>query len=196
MGQKELINQKLMALTDNEWKVAAKRCKEHLKLKRRVFTKFGAHSEKNLGVSPFEHYFHKAITSLFDGIWEWKFEKYSIDEQIIRIVDSMVSEEVRKAKTEKSKRFKLIYEDPNSEIWKFASSGEADEENAEVEFSSQVEKIRKAIVGNVDLESLFSHIQGGFKSKEIAEKMSIPIDKVYKLMESLKLSVKKSVANK
>jgi len=71
----------------------------HFKLKGR--TLFGAHSEQNLGGNPVDYYIDEAIGKLFSLEWKWQFDKYSLLEQLQRVVGSMISTNVEKFKTKK-----------------------------------------------------------------------------------------------
>ena len=59
-------------------------------------TYWGAHSESNLGDNAFNHYIGEALCKIYDD-WTWK-EDLSFTEQLIVIIDSLISHEVEKFK--------------------------------------------------------------------------------------------------
>ncbi len=48
--------QKLEAVSEEEWIVALEKSRRHLKLRIKQRTLYGAHSEKNLGEDPYDYY--------------------------------------------------------------------------------------------------------------------------------------------
>ena len=94
------VLKKLKAISRSEWKQALGKCYSHLKLKLYGKIDKGAHCESRLGIHAFDFYTGQALTSLFEGKWNWDFGKFTIEEQLIRIIDSMISEQVRKYRLE------------------------------------------------------------------------------------------------
>jgi len=101
MNRDKEILEHLKAISDTEWLDVIDKLTTyvHFKLKGRIL--FGAHSEQNLGVNPVEYYVDGAICKLFSLEWKWQFEKYSLLEQLKRIVGSMMSTNVEKFKAKK-----------------------------------------------------------------------------------------------
>jgi hypothetical protein len=95
------IIQKLLAVSRTEWDDIIRICYNHMKLKLGNKVLNGAHSESRLGLNPYDYYFGEAVTALYKGRWEWKYHSFTLKDQIIRVIDSMISEQVRKYKIEK-----------------------------------------------------------------------------------------------
>jgi hypothetical protein len=95
------ILEKLHSITEKEWREIMDNLTKwvYFKLKGRIL--FGAHSEQILGIIPSDYYVVGAIEKLFSLEWKWQFEKYTIFEQLQRIVGSMMFENIRKYKTKK-----------------------------------------------------------------------------------------------
>ena len=111
MSARTEVLDKLHRVIEKEWAGVMKVCKEHINMKVRHKTLFGAHSQVRLGMDPFQFYFHEALTKLYEGVWDWQYEKFSLLEQMKRIIDSIISEEVRKSKTAKEKKQTVRYMD-------------------------------------------------------------------------------------
>ena len=97
---KEILKQ-LNAISDNEWVDVIDKLTTYVHFKLKGRTIFGAHSEQNLGINPVEYYVDDAIGKLFSLEWKWQFEKYSLLEQLQRVVGSMISTNVEKFKAKK-----------------------------------------------------------------------------------------------
>ena len=97
---KEILKQ-LNAISDNEWLDVIDKLTTYVHFKLKGRTIFGAHSEQNLGINPVEYYVDDAIGKLFSLEWKWQFEKYSLLEQLQRVVGSMISTNVEKFKAKK-----------------------------------------------------------------------------------------------
>ena len=101
------ILERLHAIKDKEWLEISDKLTVfvHFKLKGWKILR-GAHSEQNLGVEPVEYYVGEAIGKLFGLEWEWQFEKYSLIDQLKRIVGSMISTNVENYR---KKRGQILY---------------------------------------------------------------------------------------
>lgn len=194
MKRLEQVLQQIDKVSDDEWRVYAKKCKDHINLRLGNKTAYGAHSEKNLEMSPFDFYFTGAYTKIMEGVWDWKFEKYTLLEQLIRIIDSMISEEVRKYKTAKAHTIK-VYNVGEHDLFDHIISDldvEPTEEN-EQEFTRQIEIIKQAVDGDEELELFHICIESQMKYPEIAEEMKIDVKRAYKLGEKLKEKTRKLI---
>lgn len=99
-NDKEIL-QHLNSITDIEWWDVVDKLTTYVHFKLKGRTLFGAHSEKILGGNPVDYYVDEAIGKLFSLEWKWQFEKYSLLEQLQRVVGSMISTNVEKYKTKK-----------------------------------------------------------------------------------------------
>lgn len=170
-------------VNDNDWKVALSKCKEHIKWKLKQKTLYGAHTANNLGTDPIDHYLELASSKLLEGEWEWKNE-YSLSEQMIRIVNSYTSKEVDRTKTRKAESFKIVYQEIESEFYQMEEVGEIDFEGME-QYEKNVERIDKAVEGDIHLELLWDAVKEGKKRAEIAELLELQPKQVDKLKEKL-----------
>ncbi|MBS0424094.1 MAG: sigma-70 family RNA polymerase sigma factor [Proteobacteria bacterium] len=192
MKRLEQVLQRFDAVSDDEWRVCAKKCKDHINLRLGNKTAYGAHSEKNLEMSPFDFYFTGAVTKLMEGIWNWKFEQYSLLEQLIRLIDSMISEEVRKYKTPKAQAIKVFNVGDHDLFDHLQSDLDVEpSEEYEKEFTRQIEVVKQAIDGDEELLLFHLCVESQMKYPEIAKEMNIDIKRAYKLGEKLKDKARK-----
>ncbi len=197
MKRSKKVLDKLTKVTDNEWKVVITKCTEHIRLRLRHRQRMGAHSPQNLGMPAVDYYFQNAVEKLYEGTWDWKFEKYSLEEQLVRIINSMISEEVRKYKTKKSKAVRIFYKEDITDYETYLDIYELQKtEEVEQQFQKFVNTIVEAIKGDEDLELLFILIQDGKSSNEICEELGWKKQKLYKARAKLKSKVKTYVRNK
>jgi hypothetical protein len=198
MKRLEQVLQLIEKVSDDEWRIYAKKCKDHINMRVGNKTKYGAHSDNNLEMSPFDFYFNAAVTKIMDGTWDWKFENYTLMKQLIRIIDSMISEEVRKYKTPKAMTNK-IYNVGDNDLFDHIASDfdvEPSDEN-EQEFIRQIDIVKQAIDGDEELELFHLCIESQMKYTEIAQEMQIDIKRAYKLGDKLKEKTRKLIsANK
>jgi len=119
---------RLHAVPDKEWVDVVDKLTTfvHFKLKGRTI--FGAHSEKFLCVEPVEYYVDGAISKLFGLEWEWQYEKYTLLEQLQRIVGSMISTNVESYKKKKEKELPTEDEVINVIIEKNNTDNQDDDE--------------------------------------------------------------------
>lgn len=193
------VSKRLNEISDGEWKIVIKKCKDHIRLKLNQKCATGAHSEKNLGMKAFDHYFGTAIEKIYDGVWDWKFEKFSILEQLIRMINSMISEVVRKYRVHHDRGdehypkevFEICYEDVESSFYGLSDPDEVEPlEAGESHYDKMLESVTNAIDGDDELESYFLCVMDGMNASEIGEKMDWSIKKVYKTTEKLQREVR------
>ena len=172
------VTRRLNEISDAEWKIIIQKCKKHIRL--RLFQKCatGAHSEKNLGMKPFDFYFGSAIDKVYTGVWDWKFEQFSIQDQLIRIIDSMISEVVRKYKVHNNpgnvdipkEIFELNYEDIESSFYSLSDPDQVQPLDVEDDYYDEMlSTVSKAIEGDDELESYFLCVMDGMDATAISK---------------------------
>lgn len=178
------VSEKLTLISEQEWKVIIKRAKDHVKIRLCGKTSRGVHCEANLSMPAEDYYTTKAIEKIYSGVWDWKFETFTLSEQIIRIIDSMISENVRQWKTNEDKRLVFTEFDPNIEIPDYC-------ENDNNNFSNDSLDKLETIIG--DDEDAYMLLQGILEKKtydEICELIGCHKKKLYKIIERLRRYIK------
>jgi hypothetical protein len=192
MDRHHTILRKLTEVTEDEWLVVIGKCEKVVDLRTKNRRAYGAHSERNLEVSPFEYYFQLALDKLYQGAWDWQFEEYSLAEQMTRIVGSLISEEVRKYKAELKRGEVLIlqsYEALQGALGELPD--ENDTEEREEVFQKQLNSIMQAIEGDDEAELLFMLLQDGKTNKEICAEMTWTKNQLYNISERMRTKARK-----
>ena len=180
---------KLGEITRETWRAAIKKCHDHMHTKLWGKTASGAHCEQRLGMDAKDFYMGRAIKALYEGTWEWKYEEFHIDEQLVRIINSMISEQVRKYKVEIKKGKKTVLVE--NEQLALALGEEVDEEYDE----SQLQKLSTALTmacdGNEQYKILVKLKKQGLDYNEISKEMGCDTEKLYRMMENIGKRAKK-----
>lgn len=176
--KKRKIQVQLDKISEQEWEEVCIRCKSILKKKLFNKTSFGAHSEKELGTPAIDYYLHESISKIFSFEWEWKYEKYDITEQLIRVAGSLISKKVDKYrnKVEKGLTETEYFENMTFDIF---------DEVYDDEIDQLIACIERIVKGDDLLEIHWESIKEGLKSSEISEIMEKPVKEVYRQNEKL-----------
>lgn len=100
MTRRETVLRKLHGLPEQEVISAIEQLTLHVKARLRFRsrwdrTKSGAHGPKNLGMPAVDYYVGESIKRLYDPSgWDWKFERFTLAEQLIRIANKLISDKV------------------------------------------------------------------------------------------------------
>ena len=187
------ISKRLRAISSEEWASIIKKCYSHIELTLGNKTKYGAHCEQRLGIPVHDFYVGNAIKALYEHSWKWQYEKYDICEQLIRVINSMISNEVRKYKSEKqrNKQLPLLVETINFDR---LENTEVDDPPSDDE---HYEKCTKALIsaceGN-EVYLLFVRLKKDGKSyDEICQEMSITKSEAYRLQENIAKKAKRNL---
>lgn len=182
---------RLTALSDDDWRIAIKKCKSHVQWRLKQKTLYGAHTSTNLGSEPVDYYVNLSTDKVLSGEWEWKL-KFSLSEQLIRIVDSAISKEVEKIRTKKASEFKIDY----TEDVEFYDSEDIQDQGSEQDYLQRVDSIEKAIKGDGQLEEMWECIKNLYKRSEISELMGLTPKQFDKLKERFIEKVRKNQPGK
>lgn len=179
----EVNRLKVAKLTSDQWAAALVICKEHLKYRLRQRTLSGIYSESNLGSDPFDHYISLAYEKVLSGAWEWK-EGRSIAVQMIRIIDSELSKEVKRKNTKTSHLSNNSY--PGDDQLDFYQLEEPEEKPIDRTINeAKLAAIENACQDDDELGFIVECLKEGKKRAEIAELMGIKPKQFDKLREKL-----------
>ena len=176
--RKRQIQTELDKISDKEWEEICTRCKNFLKKKLFNKTIYGAHSEKELGMSAIDYYLEEAISKIFLLQWEWKFEKYNITQQIMRIAGSLISKKVEKYKR---KTEDGVTEIEYNDLMAFDMFDEVQDDGID----QLLECIERIVKDDMLLKIHWESIKEGLKSSEISEIIGKPVNYVYRQNEKL-----------
>lgn len=191
----QLNQQKLEAVSEKEWMASLAKCRSHLRFKLKQKTLYGAHSEKNLGGDPYDYYISFAYDAILSGRWEWK-SKFSLTEQMIRIMNSRITEEVEKVKREKSAALEVKYVDIVDELYNVGVPAyDPSQEEAE-KWETQIQKVEASIAEDDVLKFFWDCIKEGHKRVETAALMDLKPRQLDKVRERFVRTVRNHHANK
>lgn len=183
---KELeISNRLRAISMAEWKGAFKKCYGHVDLKLRNKTLAGAHCEQRLGMPPADYYVGNTYKALFEQSWEWQYEKYDLVTQMTRIINSMISNEVRKyvAEQKQNKQLPLLIENDSFDGLRDEGPEEDSTESQYLEQCAQA--LSKACNGNMRYQHFIKLKLDGKSYDEIANEITCTLNDAYQMMETI-----------
>ncbi len=174
---------RLSHITDEEWKIAIKKCYGHINIKLGDKTRIGAHCQQRLGMKANDFYLKNALLAIYEGIWSWDPERFTITEQLIRIINSMISEEVRKYKVEVKRGRKTILMEPEQLF--LALEENDDEDYDEDNLDKLTAALFQACESNEKYKTFLELKKKELSYKEIADEMKCTISEAYQLMETI-----------
>jgi len=178
---------KLEALTDSEraWAAAIKKCQNHINIRLKKRMHFGAHAEARLGMEAIDYYVTYAIDAVLEGRWEWK-EEFTLSEQLCRIVESVISKEVEKFKTELKSGEMVIsvsYDDMDTFLYDHAALPATFNDMDHLILDQKIQEIEDIIKDDDDLVFFWECVKEGHKPIQIAAIMDMKVRQVYKLRD-------------
>ena len=194
-GKHFINNQKRLDSLTNpelEWAIALEKCREHIKIRLKRRTVFGAHTEERLGEEPYSYYISYAYDAILSGRWEWK-AIYTLPEQMILIADSTISTEVEKVENEKKKKVeKISYDDLNIRFHEQDIIPQDIDSIKEILINKQILIIEETVKGDRDLEYFWDCVKEGMKRADVIEYLEITPRQQDKLRERFISKIKNS----
>lgn len=198
MNRREIVLQKLQEISDLEVEEAIKQLTLHVQARLRFKslrdrTKTGAHGEKNLGINAIVYYVEESIIALYDANrWDWKFEKFTLAQQLMRIANKLISDKVEDYKKKKDNS-PVFDERDTSDIFDLEDVTGENIEGYEDIYSKLIELAHEI---SKDDDNLHYFTMRYFEKAEfstIAEEMNLTIQQIYVLRKKL---VRRLVSNK
>lgn len=89
-------SKRLEGVGDWDWRVALDELTVYLTWRLRgTKTRWGAHSERELGVNALDYYTEEAAIKLIEGSWKWQ-ERYTLGQQLIEIASNLITKQAEK----------------------------------------------------------------------------------------------------
>jgi hypothetical protein len=183
--------EKLESVTEADWVSALKQCREHVIIRLRKRTIFGAHTEERLGMDPVDYYVSFAYDAILDGRWEWK-DGRTLGQQMVRIANNRIGKEVEKYEIGHDGKFSMSGEDIDEFFYSEDSPPGEPTLVQEAVFSKQIAIIEEAVKGDENLEMFWECVKDGMKREEIAVFMEKKPKQIDKLREKLIGKIKNS----
>jgi predicted DNA-binding protein YlxM (UPF0122 family) len=190
MTRREYVLNKLQSLSNDEISEAIKQLTHHVKARLRFRslidrTKTGAHGEKNLGMHAIDYYVGECITRLYspDG-WDWKYEKFTLAEQLMRIANKLLSDKVQEYIKKKPEM--PVFDDRDAgDIYDLDKIATENIENEMEVFSKLVQLAHEQSKGDDNLEYFTLRYFEKASFETIANEMNISNEQVYVLRKKL-----------
>lgn len=190
MTRRELILTKLQSLSDDEVAGAVKQLTHHVKVRLRFGslkdrTKTGAHGEKNLGMNAIDFYVGESVKRLYspDG-WDWKHEKFSLAEQLMRIANKLLSDKVQEYVGKKDKMPVFDNRDAG-DIHDLNQIAIDNIKDAQEVYSKLIQISHEQSKGDDNLEYFTLRYFENASFATIADEMNLPIEQIYVLRKKL-----------
>jgi len=168
-----------------EWKAILKKCYGHVELRLWNKTLIGAHCEQRLGMPASDYYVGNALKAIYEQSWEWQYEKYTITVQLTRIINSMISNEVRKYKVEQKQNKQLPLLIQNDRFDTLMESELIDETTDAPYFERCVQALQEACLDNSRHQQFVKLKIQGKSYSEIADDLHCSLDDAYQIMENI-----------
>jgi hypothetical protein len=197
MTRRETVLRKLHSLPDEEVNIAIEQLALHVQARLRFKskwdrTKSGAHGPKNLGLQGVDFYVGESVKRLYDpNGWDWKFERFTLAEQLIRIANKLISDKVEAYR--KGRETMPSFQDEDiSEIKDLEIEDEIDSGNQEL-CDKLIQVAYELTKGDDNLNYFTMRYFEGAAYEVIASEMNLTLDGVYVLKKKL---VRKLIASK
>lgn len=174
--QKKIQKRKLESVTDAEWESAMKTLSDYITWKLRGRTRYGAHSEAELGQRAVSFYMREAYMKLADYLWEWK-DNHTLEEQLMRIASSLIRKREEKYIRLQSREISFVGLSDRME--QVIPGGLEPEEEKLLDVA--YEKAEAAVKGDAELERLIEAIKVCGNCNEVCEYMGCDKATIYNI---------------
>lgn len=190
MTRREIVLSKLESLSNDEVTDALKQLTHHVMARLRFRsrldrTKSGAHGEKNLGMNAIDFYVGEAVKRLYDpNGWDWKFERFTLAEQLMRIANKLVSDKVADYKA-KIEGLPVFDEMDAGDIYDLEEIACANIKGNEEVYAKLIQLANDVSQDDDDLQYFVIRYFEDASYETIAQEMNADLKKVYVLRKKL-----------
>lgn len=190
MTRREIVLNKLQGLSDDVVKEALKQLTHHVKARLRFGsqvdrTKSGAHGEKKLGMNAIDFYVGESVKRLYDpNGWDWKFEKFTLAEQLKRIANKLISDKLADY-IEKKEGLPVFDKRDAGDIYDLEEIASTNIKGNEVVYSRLIQLANDVSKDDDNLEYFVIRYFEDASYEAIAEEMNVDITKIYALRKKL-----------
>lgn len=190
MTRRELILIKLQELSDDEVAEALRQLTHHVKARLRFKsladrTKSGAHGENNFGMNAIDFYVGESVRRLYEPTgWDWKFEKFTLAEQLMRIANKLISYKVAEYKNKKDEMPDIDERDAG-DIYDLELTAIANANGNEEVYTKLIQLAHEQSKDNDNLHYFTIRYFEKASFATIAKEMNLTIEQVYVLRKKL-----------
>jgi hypothetical protein len=188
--RRELVLKKLHALPETEVVEAIRVLTLHVKARLRFGslidrTKSGAHGPKNLGMEAIDFYVGESIKRLYDPDgWDWKFEQFTLSQQLCRIANKLISDKVTDYKNKLPNAPQFEGSDI-SDNYTLCDPSSEDYKDHEQQATKVIEYAIKVSADDENLQYFVMRYFEGADYNVIGKEMSLTLEHVYALRKKL-----------
>lgn len=190
MTRREAVLKKLQGLSEDEVEEALRQLTHHVKARLRFGskadrTKSGAHGEKNLGMEAIDYYVGESVRRLYEpNGWDWKYEKFTLAQQLMRIANKLISDKVADYKAKKD-WIPIFDERDTTDIYDLQTNAANDARGNEEIYSKLIQFAHDVSKDDDDLQYFVIRYFENAPFVTIASEMNVEIEKVYVLRKKL-----------
>lgn len=200
MTRRELALKKLHELPEEVIVDAVQKLTLHVKARMRLGSQFdktkkGAYAEDFLGMPAVDFYVGESVKRLFDPKgWEWKFEKFSLSEQLIRIANKLISDTPKQFLNKKAKS--PVFDNRDiGDIYDLESVASDNIRGNEEEYARLVDLAYNVSEDDDELQYFVCRYFEDAENKVIAQEMGITLAQVHVLRRKLVRRLVASMGN-
>lgn len=178
--QRKIQKRRLETVSDEDWSAALERLASYITWKLRGRTKYGAHSEAELGMDAVDYYMREAYLKLAEYQWEWKAE-HTLEEQLMRVASNLIQKREEKYRRNAVSSFTI------QDSWLTESLDPEEERLLDVAY----EIAEKAVKGDEELERLLEAIERCGTCTEVCEYLGVDKTELYNMRKRFIRRLKK-----
>ena len=190
MTRRETVLKRLQGLSDNEIAEAVRQLTHYVKARLRFRTKAdrtksGAHGENFLGMNAIDFYVGESIKRLYDPKgWDWKFEKFALAEQLMRISNKLISDKVAEYKA-KQEGLPVFDERDAGDIYNLEEIASSNINGNEEIYSRLIQLAHDVSKDDDNLQYFTIRYFEKTEFAVLAEEMNLTIEQIYVLRKKL-----------
>ncbi len=192
MDNNKEILERLHDVPDKEWLYVIDKLTMFVRFRLKRKTLFGAHSEQNIGIEPIDYYVDESIAKLFSLEWEWQFEKYSLIDQLKRIVGSMISTNVESFRNRKEK----VLPTENETLFVLAEKANSSNENDDFTYDLFKKALEECSKDDEELQLYVMALDDCNSFDEMSSELGWDKKKLYSLQQKMTRRVIKYLENR
>lgn len=190
MTRRETVLNKLQGLSDDEVAESLKQLAHYVRARLRFQskadrTKSGAHGEKKLGMNAIDFYVGESFRRLFEpNGWDWKFEKFNLAEQLMRIANKLISDKVADYKAKKDGL--LVFDERDAgDIYDLKQIASDNSKGNEEVYSKLIQFAHEVSKDDDDLQYFVIQYFENVPFATIAKEMNVDVQQIYVLRKKL-----------
>lgn len=191
-NDKEIL-ERLHSISEKEWRYVIDKLTVFVHFKLKGKTLFGAHSTQYLGIKAIDYYVDEAVAKLFSLEWKWQYEKYTLIDQLKRIIGSMISTNVESFK----KRIEKITPTENDVLYILIEKGSLnDNDDYDLTYLTFKKALEECSQDDEDLQLYAMALEECNSFDEMSAQLGWDKKKLYSLQQKMTRRIIKNLETK